>query len=119
MTDELESGSKVKYHTGDGKWKNGTVHAVRKIEDNKTHEVITTSYLVDTGRNTRVDVYTTNLKHLAYGQEFSKHTDRGASTEVAVAKAKAHVEKMPDEIVEETVRQPQQVEVAQENIKPR
>jgi hypothetical protein len=52
--EDLESGAKVKYHTGDEKWKNGVIHAVRKVDDiDGVPRVLT--YLIDTGNDERID----------------------------------------------------------------
>lgn len=49
---ELKQGDKVKYLHND-KWYNGVIHAVRKIDFQSSQHVL--SYLIDTGKDTRVD----------------------------------------------------------------
>lgn len=122
---ELQLGDRVKYHTGNEKWMNGIVHAVRKVDDiNGQPRVL--AYLIDTGRDERVDVYKTNLKDVAHSREFTKHFHKVSKSETleeaglqAMVKANAATEHLPDEIITDVVRQPQQVDVSAEWVKPR
>lgn len=51
---KFEPGDKVKYQTKDGSWKNGVIHGVRKVDDvDGTPRIFT--YLIDTGRDVRID----------------------------------------------------------------
>lgn len=115
---ELQSGDKVKYHTGDNKWKNGVIHGVRKVDDiTGVPRVLT--YLVDTGNDHHVDIRKTNLKDAAHAKEFNKHVERGLGHEEAHQKARLVSDKLPDDFVTDVIRQPEQVDVRPENIKLR
>lgn len=115
---EYNPGDKIKYHTGDENWKNGIVHAVRTVDDvDGIPRVLT--YLVDTGRDERVDVQTHNLKDLAFNKKYRSHRAKGVARDEAQAKATEAVADLPDEIVEEKIRQPEQIDVRPEAIKSR
>lgn len=115
---ELESGAKVKYHTGDEKWKNGVIHGVRKVDDvNNIPRVL--SYIIDTGRHHRIDQHSHSLRDMSLNQHIQKHLKAGHTREEANTKAYESVKDMPDEVVTETVRQPEQVDVRPEWVKPR
>ena len=62
MTEQIfDSGDKVEYLVKD-KWRNGVIHAVRKVDEKKGQRVI--AYLVDTGKVERKKSYTGKLDNL-------------------------------------------------------
>lgn len=117
MQKELEAGDKIQYFQ-DGKWHKGVIHGVRNYEDAATNMITRITYLVDTGRNERVDEYPFD------------HRDREINKRVnaMVSKGKPHIEALnavlkhsdlPDNKPDvERVRQPEQIELPAEHIKP-
>ncbi len=88
---------------------------MRKVETDKGEQVL--SYLIDTGRDERVDVYTRDLRDEAMAQEFDKLVAKGAEPHKAAAKV--HDMDLPAmEVVEDVVRQPQQIDVLPVDVQP-
>ena len=69
---ELEIGAKIKYHDEEsGKWLQGTVHGVRKVDDvDGVPRVLT--YLVDTGKDEHTSVLRRDLRHEFTSREMNK-----------------------------------------------
>lgn len=117
MSETLEIGDKVKYHTGDERWENGVVHGIRKMDVEDKPEII--SYLVDTGKDHRLDVHQHSLRDEMFQAEKLKHRKAGLDHIEAHKRATKAIEKIPEEVVETTERQPEQVDVRPDCIKGR
>lgn len=112
----IEPSSKVKYHLGDKKWLDGVVHGIRKIDlEDRSKKII--SYLIDTGGDERIDVIKHRAKYKAMNKEFKNQVAKGKETSEAMDIAVKSVQNLVDEIIEEKIRQPKQVEVAPENVR--
>lgn len=122
FTKAHEPGTAIKYMSASGKKVSGVIHAVRTYEDPETGYVLRRTYLVDTGKDVRVDKIKLNKRDV----EITKRV----STAIANAKEKPNTaeehrtvyerelkkimqaQDLPDnEIYEEIIRQPEQVEI--------
>ncbi len=123
--EELNIGQKVKYHLDDKKWRTGSVHAVRKVDTSSGRQAVI-AYLVDTGKDERVDEYSVNKRDVEISKRSAKlHRKYLAGSKPNPEKFFEEVEAisqqddLPESKVEHhKVRQPEQVEVRPENIKP-
>lgn len=61
MTPPYKVGQLVQYMLPDRRskahWFNGTIHGIRRYENQKTNLITKITYLVDTGRDERIDEY--------------------------------------------------------------
>jgi hypothetical protein len=117
MSAALNPDDKVKYHTGDEKWKNGVIHGARFVDDvDGTPRVLT--YLIDTGAHERIDVFQRDLRDEFVNHEVEKLLAKGLQLHEAHQKL-ADSKLPPSQVVEDIVRQPQQVDVRPEHVKTR
>lgn len=115
----LDLGSEVIYKDSKGKERSGVIHAVRKVDTKSGSRVI--GYLVDTGKDERVD----EIKHDVQGEFIADKANKMVANPKdptdnfldAVDKVVEAGNLPKKEIKVETVRQPQQVEVALKDIR--
>ena len=75
---ELDSGVAVEYRVGD-KWKKGTIHAVRKVDEKRGTRVV--GYLIDTGKVARKAGYE-NLDELPEGVDAAHAAEQPQQVDV-------------------------------------
>lgn len=119
----ISIGTKVEYRRGD-KWLTGVVHGIKKAEAVKGPEIIL-GYLVDTGKDERVDEYKYNPRDMEIGNRIQvafgeqgitamDNPDEALKIIDTISKAK---DLPKSEIKMAKVRQPQQVEVLPDDIR--
>lgn len=111
----LTIGSNVEYTDDKGKKHKGVIHAVKRGDTGKGEVVL--GYLVDTGNDVAVDEYHFDYRDREITKRINKlvgegKTPREAATEVEKQKDLPKSKKGVD-----IVRQPEQVEVAPDNIR--
>lgn len=111
----FNTGDKVQYRVGD-KWRDGVVHGVSKGEDAKGR-VVSLSYLVDTGKDERVDKYPYNPRDVEFNKRVHKLIDDGAEVQDALAEVEKHKDLPKSANKVEIVRQPKQVAVLPDDIR--
>lgn len=120
MSKQYQSGDKILFLYKDGKWYRGVIHGVRTVEDHNGI-VKSVSYLVDTGRNTRVDEYPFNHRDREISKRLNENLPKGADHDQANKMIKdimASPDLPEDKMDVEKVRQPEQIELSAEQIKP-
>jgi hypothetical protein len=117
MSNNLQDGDEVKYlDPKTNKWLPGKIHGVRKVDDvDGVPRVLT--YLVDTGADERLDVYSRSLRDEFISKEVNKHIGRGLTLAEAHRKIEEIKHLPPEEIVEDVVRQPKQVDVRPDHVR--
>lgn len=121
METPYSPGDKIEYMLYDKKgaahWFAGAIHGVKRYEDPATNMIIRITYLVDTGRNTRLD----KIPFDPRAREVNKRANELVAQGKDVLKAYAEVEKhsdLPDSKADvEIVRQPEQLELPAEHIR--
>lgn len=115
----MQAGDKIEYQVGN-QWKKGTIHGVKKAEAVKGPDIVL-SYLVDTGKDARIDKVVHDVRDDAVTDMANKivadpkdHIDNFVD---AVAKAEKSNKLPESKLVTETIRQPEQIEVLPENIR--
>jgi hypothetical protein len=105
---------------GKANWFPGKIHGVKTTEDPKTHAILTVSYLVDTGRDERVDESPIDVR----GREIEKRVqevikkDSKKTILDAVKEVSKHADLPPAGTIEiEKVRQPEQIELSESMIR--
>lgn len=125
MENTYEAGQKIEYRlldkAGKAHWFKGLIHGVKRIEDPATNMIISISYLVDTGRHERIDEVPHNPRGTEIHKRASKLIRTGEHTNFKkVFDEVAGHSDLPDEgIVIDKVRQPEQIELPAEFIRPR
>lgn len=124
MAKPLDIGDKVKYlNPKTGKKEIGTIFGIRKVEHK--HKDIVLSYVVDTGNDARVDVYKIDQR----GEEISQLLNEAKLSDPQLANNSeaffgalnkiSNSKDLPEPgIIEEKVRQPEQVDVRPRDIEP-
>lgn len=121
MDIQYEAGDKIQYRLfdkkGKGTWFDGVIHAVRRYEDPKTNMITGLTYLVDTGRDTRVDEFPFNHRDREINRRTNALIRKGGDPDKSLMTVLKHTD-LPDSKQDvERVRQPEQIELAPEHIK--
>lgn len=128
MDNLFEIGQKIKYKLLDKKgkehWFDGLIHGIKRSEDPSTNLITNITYLVDTGRSTRIDEHTFNPRAREIDKRIKKislvkrgHGMEHEETLEEINKIFDH-DDLPDNTIEtELIRQPEQLELSQNFIK--
>jgi hypothetical protein len=117
----LTQGTEVQYRKSEnGAWKKGVIHGIRKIDADGGTVV---GYLVDTGKDLRVDVQTevdqpsVDAHYKEVNARVAKLQKGGMDWNEAIATVSQHKDlpQIKEHIIE--LRQPEQIEVLPNNIK--
>lgn len=119
--EELEIGTKVKY-THDGKTAKGIIHGVRRVQMEDGSERVLT-YLVDTGKDERIDVHTRD----PHGEEVGRRLKKAMLKDPKIRDSQELINATVEAILiqkdlpavgltEERFRQPEQVDVPPQDI---
>lgn len=115
-----EVGEKVHYRIyddkGEEKWYAGVIHGVRTYENKGIVKAL--SYLVDTGRNTRVDEYPFDHRDREINKRINKLRKPGEDIDKVLNKVLKDTDLPAPKLDIERVRQPEQLEVAPDNLRP-
>lgn len=119
--EEFTNDQKVKYRLYDEKgkahWFTGAIHGIRRYEDPATNAIIKQTYLIDTGRNERVDKIPFNKRDRAINEHVARFMKAGKKQEEALFIAQKQPD-LPDSSIEfETVRQPEQIELEAKDLR--
>lgn len=113
----LEPGTKVEYMAG-GEWKLGVVHGYRQYET-EAGIVKGVTYLIDTGEDERVDEYPFDHREREISRQMNDHMKKHNSTVPEAFQAVTKKNDLPESKLDvERVRQPKQLEVSQQFVKP-
>lgn len=128
MSKLLVVGADVQYRHFDAhgtpSWRKGVIHSVRKIDTDRSSKVL--SYLVDTGKDYHVDEVSYDVRSAEITKRVNEELDKQDLTGderleafFDVVKDVADQKDLPKrKIVNETIRQPELVEVIPDDIKP-
>lgn len=111
----LQIGQKVEYTDDSGKTKQGVIHGVQRGDTGKGEVVL--SYLVDTGKDTRVDEYRTDPRNTEMNKRINELVEKGTDLTDAVEKVQAQKDLPKSKVEVEKVRQPEQVQVAPDKVR--
>lgn len=116
----LEPGTKIEYRlltpAGGEEWFAGVIHGVRKYEGE--HGVIKKiTYLVDTGRHERLDEYPFDHRDRELTKRINKRVADGETVEKILKDTKLHDGLPASKRDVEVVRQPEQLELSEKNIR--
>jgi hypothetical protein len=129
--DEYQPGQKVQYQLPDKKgkmhWLPGAIHGVRRYEDPATNAIIKITYLIDTGRNVRLDEHPFDHRDREINKRINKqhkpildNPDKDWENKLKVVKDVLASPDLPDSKPDvDVVRQPEQIELTEDFIKPR
>lgn len=116
----MKAGDKVEYKVGD-QWRAGVIHGVKKAQDIHDRDLVL-GYLVDTGEVARIDYVTHDKRDDAVTELANKIVDDPKNKINNFMEAVEKVEKdekLPkSKLVTEEIKQPKQVEVSPDNIRP-
>lgn len=122
MENNFEAGDKIQYRLFDKKgkahWLDGAIHGVKRYED-PSGVITNLTYLVDTGRNTRVDEKHRDKRALEVEKRAKKIMKTGKTQFEALIEIDKHTDLPDSELVVLEVRQPEQIELPAEHIRPR
>lgn len=117
---EIDLGANILYRSTDSKgverWRKGVVHSVKKAEA-VTGPDIVLGYLIDTGKDERVDEVTTTAADRELNKRVEKHVSKGATIPEAVEKSLAQGDLPEGGEETEVTRYPQQIEVKPEDLR--
>lgn len=117
----LDIGDQVTFPGKRGARRKGVIHAVRKA-DNPDGSTRVLSYLIDTGKDVRVDIYTHSTRAEEVGKRFETKTKGKKLSNHKQGQILDEIlqsDDLPeDKITEEKVRQPEQVDVPAEDVQP-
>jgi hypothetical protein len=101
----------------DGKpvWFDGVVHGVKQYEKNGLVEKV--AYLIDTGRNERVDEYPFDHRDRELNKQIQAEQKKGADIHQAIKKVIDRNDLPPSKLDVEISRQPEQIELTAEFIR--
>lgn len=124
-----EIGDKVKYKTDKGGWKVGTVFAIRHYDFKKEYftndgvKLSSISYLIDTGNDVRVDEVVHDPRVEKINELITKEVEKTKARDPKKIGEIVHAVHTRTDLPEskitiEKIRQPEQVEVTPDHIKP-
>lgn len=124
MDKEFESGEAIEYRLFDKKnvehWFPGVIHGARRYED-ENHIIKKITYLVDTGRDTRVDKYPFDHRDREINKRMNTLLDDDSNDidtpQKAIAEVETHTDLPKSKQDVEVVRQPEQLELPPENVR--
>lgn len=127
---DYETGQKIQYMLPDKKgkqhWFAGVIHGVRRYEDAGTNTITKVTYLVDTGRHTRIDEIVFNHRDREITKRFNKafkptsdHQKNHEQRVKLISAISEHPDLPDSKLGVERVRQPEQIELTAEFIRPR
>jgi hypothetical protein len=112
-----EAGDAVEYRLPDRKgkmhWFPGKIHGVKRIEDPTTHLIKSITYLVDTGRDERTDEHVVNPRRQEIDKRVAKLIAGGKDFVTAAMDVYKHDDLPADKDTIETIRQPEQIELTE------
>ena len=119
--ENIEAGTKIQYRLFDKEnkehWFDGVVHGVRRYENPKTGVITKITYLVDTGRDERVDEQVYDQRDRAISEHVTKLTRKGADILDALAQVHKRDDLPQSKVITERIRQPEQIELPAEHIR--
>lgn len=121
MQNDLQAGDKIQYRLFDSKkkehWFDGVVHGVRRYESPEGF-ITKTTYMIDTGRNTRLDKYPYDVRNREINKRWNiEQQAKGGDAFQNLIKVSKMAD-LPDSKMEvEEVRQPEQIELPAEYIR--
>jgi hypothetical protein len=120
MQNDLTAGDKIQYRLHDAKgkehWFDGVIHGVRRYETSEGL-ITKTTYMVDTGRNTRVDKIVFDHRDREIHKRVAIEQGRGATPDQAFNKVSKMLDLPDNKMGIEEVRQPEQIELPAEFIR--
>lgn len=121
METPFEAGHKIQYRLFDknGKehWVPGIVHGVRRYEDAATNMITRITYLVDTGRDERVDEFPFDHRDREIERRANKLVSQGEDPVKAMSIVLNRSDLPESKRDIELVRQPEQIELPAEHIR--
>jgi hypothetical protein len=120
MMDTLEVGQNIQYRLFDKQakehWFPGVIHGVKSYEEKNF--VVNVTYLVDTGRDARIDEYPFNHRDREVNKRVNELIAKKSKHHVvALNEVLKHSDLPDDKLDVERVRQPEQIELPREHIR--
>lgn len=116
---EFDTDDKIQYRLFDKKgkehWFNGVIHGIRRYEEGGI--IMRITYLVDTGRNTRVDEFPFDHRDRELTRQINEHIDKGVEPLEAIDKVIKKDDLPKSKLDVERIRQPEQIELPPEHIR--
>lgn len=120
-------GAKVEYRLN-SKWLKGVVHSIRSYEDPQTRKQTAMSYLVDTGKDDRIDEITYDERTVEIDKRVNaaiekdsvaelEPEERSEATQKIIDRVNAQKSLPKSNVVTEQFRQPELVEVEASDIR--
>lgn len=116
-----EIGDKIEFMLPDKKgkahWFPGKIHGVRRYEDPKTNAIQKMTYLVDTGRDERVDERPFDRRDVEVTRRVRAERAKGKTDVEAISAVMKHTDLPESKIDVVRIRQPEQLELPAEHIR--
>lgn len=125
---KLVLGKEVSYKITDSRgkdqWRNGVIHAIRKVENGETERVV--SYVIDTGKDASVDEMVYDERQVEVSKRVNAQLEKSDLTgddriaaSMEISKEVLKQKDLPkSELKTHTLRHPELVEVYPGNVKP-
>lgn len=121
ITTPYEVGDNIQFKLLDKKgiehWFPGVIHGIRKYQDPVNNMIQKVTYLIDTGRDTRVDEIVYNPLDREINKRVDAEVRKGKNYHKTLAKVLQHPDLPASSVEVETVRQPEQIELPAEQIR--